>query len=48
MIEIMCSWLEGLCICLNYSGWCEETEERQQYTQCENTECKNTECKNTT
>jgi hypothetical protein len=49
MIEIMCSWLEGLCICLNYSGWCEETEEeRQQYTQCENTQCENTECKNTT
>ena len=41
----MCSWLEGLCACLNYSGCCEETEETeetQQYTQCENTECKNT------
>lgn len=36
MIEIMCSWLEGLCVCLNYSGCCEETEERQQYTEYEN------------
>ena len=30
MIEIMCSWLEGLCICLNYSGCCEETEEERK------------------